>query len=192
MKRLVTMITMMLATTVVMLIPTAPASAASFHARNEYCVVRLAPLQRNQVPSPTKHVFSRVMSRACSDQPTRVGFVQAGTSVRVRMGTSVTTEYPIINVYQDQGLTGDYLQFQGPLTCTNSGGYGIQDAFPSDHGKPWGTQSWLAQSGCWHTTIFYGSDYGNPSYTYAQGVYKANVIGAPWNQHVGSIITRYE
>jgi hypothetical protein len=91
------------------------------------------------------------------------------------------------------GITGLWLQFQAPEACSGSGhpSYLITDTFPSDYGQAWGAQSWLAQSGCWHTTIYYGTRGGTPSYTYAQGVYKANVIGAPWDKHIGSVYTGY-
>jgi hypothetical protein len=183
MKRLVTMIIMTLVTAGGMLAPTVSASAASVHAQREYCVVKLAPLPRNQVPSRTNHVFSRVISRSCSDQPARAGFIQAGTSA--------AAETPIWTEYSEQGIRGQYLQFQASVPCSGSGhpSYLIPDTFPSDYGAPWGAQSWLAQGGCWHTTIYTSTGGGGQSYTYAQGVYKANVIGAPWDKHIGSVFT---
>ena len=144
----------------------------------EDCVVKLAPVQPHQR-------FSRVISHSCS-------YRRVAGSLAVPQATD---PYAIITLYQYQYWTGASIQYDGGPGGCNSGQYQyyIDDSRPSAHGYgAWNAQSWMAHNSCWHTTIYYGIDFGNPAYTYAQGVWEAGQIGSPWNNHVYSIWTRYQ
>jgi hypothetical protein len=102
---------------------------------------------------------------------------------------------PIVTFYQYTSYQGEFLQFRGSEPCSSSnGGYAISDTRPIDYSSNlnWGASSWQASSSCWHTTIYYGYDYGSPQYQYAQGVWEAAVIGDPWNNHIWSLYTAWQ
>lgn len=153
-----------------------PESAGS-QAKNEYCVVKLMPLQRGQSAS-------RVVSRTCSDQHAQ------GSDLP--LGFSPNSSVNIITVYQNTNYSGKQLIFMGAQPCSPSYAYYIPDTKPSDNGAGnWGANSWQAHSSCWHTEVYYGTNYGSPGYLYAQGVWEAAYIGSPFNNHVWSIVTAY-
>jgi hypothetical protein len=146
-------------------------------ASGENCVVVVAPLQPHQTAS-------RVISRTCSDRPVK------GSDLS--LGSSAASLYPIIAFWQYTNYTGGRLLFEGTQPCSPSnGGYGFPDTRPPDYGAPWGASSWRAYSSCWHTTLYYGYEYGQPGYVYPQGVWEAGVIGSGLDNHVWSAYTSY-
>ena len=143
----------------------------------EYCVIKIMPVQPHQR-------FSRIVSHSCS-------YRHATGSLAVPQATDPSA---IITLYQYQYWTGTMMQINSAVAggC-NAGEFFIADSRPSSRGwGNWNAQSWIAHNSCWHTTIYYGTNFGNPAYTYAQGVWEAGQIGSPWNNHVYSIWTRYQ
>jgi hypothetical protein len=156
----------------------ASARSTAVHAYKD-CILKILPVQPHQR-------FSRVVSSTCSVR------YAAGTS-NVPAVPQETDPYAVISLYSNQYWTGDIMQIDGVSGgCSSGVEYYIADSQPSSRGYGnWNIESWIAHNSCWHTTIYYGTNFGGPEYTYAQGVWEAGQIGSPWDQHVYSIWTRY-
>jgi hypothetical protein len=197
MKRFIIMISMLLAAAAGMAVPAIPASAASTPAKSTYCVVEIAPLTRSEMSSLTNHESSRIISRSCSHQAAKVGFIMPGSSpthaASTHAASAAASSYPLWTGWQYTNYKGDGVQFKGPHECSLTAGYAIADTRPYDNGAgSWGISSWKASSDCYHTTIYTDYEWGGSEYTYAQGVWEAGQIGSPWDNHVWSIYTREE
>jgi hypothetical protein len=164
-------------------VPAGAASATSApaggHAQREYCAIEIMPVQPGQPAS-------RAVSRTCSDRHAKGSDLPLGLP-------AASAHYDIITFYQFTNYQGNVLDFYSTAPCSASGSfYTIDDTRPSDnHAGSWGISSWQAHSNCWHTEIFYGYNLGTPGYLYAQGVWEAGYIGAPWDNHVWSAATGY-
>jgi len=150
----------------------ASSNAGAGQVKHEYCVIQLAPLQPHQS-------VSRVISQTCS-------------TLRFPAASPAAGQVPIITFYQFTNYQGNGEELTGPGTCAAGNSYAFGDTRPIDNGAGnWGISSWQAHSSCWDTKIFYGYNFGTPSYQYAQGVWEAGQIGSPWNNHVWSAFVAY-
>ncbi len=197
MKRLIIMAGTLLAAAAGMAVPAISASAASTAAKSTYCVIKIAPLTRSETSSPTDHASSRIISRSCSHQPAKVGFIMPDSSpthtASTHAASAAASSYPLWTGFQYTNYKGDGVQFKGPYECSLTAGYAIADTRPYDNGAgSWGISSWKASSDCWHTTIYTDYNWGGSAYTYAQGVWEAGQIGSPWGNHIWSIVTSWD
>jgi hypothetical protein len=162
-----------------------PAHAVSSHAtaKHEYCAIMLAP------PRPA-HSTARIEKRTCSTQ-------HAAGSMRP-LNFSPAASVAIITGFQYTNFdpSGSAVTFYVASNCPSKSttGWRLPDTRPSSllPGQNWGISSWQAFNGCWATTLYYGLDFGAPKYQYAQGVWDAGQISAPWDNHVWSIWTGYK
>lgn len=187
MKRLLTVAGMLVATATGAAVPAISASAATAPAKHTYCVIKILPVPTSKARSSANHVYSRVVSRACSDQPSKVGYLSPNTST-----ASPAASIAIWTGYEYTNYKGSSVQFQGPDKCTANLSYPIYDSKPADNGAGnWGISSWHAWANCWNTEIFTETNFNGLEYNYAQGEFEAAQIGYPWDNHVWSVYTYY-
>jgi hypothetical protein len=161
-------------------------AAAPAHAtvKPENCAILLTPTRPHQSTE-------RIQSYTCSTR-------QVDGVARPAGLAADPSNVPIITFYQYTNFSssGGSLTIWGQNgPCSPSQDYKWADTRPVDWPPvgeaDWGASSWQTHNSCWATTLYYGENYGLPKYQYAQGVFEAGQIGAPWSNHVWSIWTGY-
>ena len=149
-----------------------PAQFTSAHAtaKQQNCAILVAPVRPHQ---STSQVLKSICSTGQANPLARPKAIPA-TDVRV------------FTLYEYTNYTGKTATYWG-APCSPTHWY--EPAVAQQSG--WGASSWRAGGSCWATTLYYGQNYGLPKYQYAQGVWEAAQIGAPWNNHVWSFWTGY-